>query len=325
MSYLEHYRLNQEPFSNSPESRFYFNSAQHSEATIRLLRAVASRKGLAVLSGEIGNGKTTLARKLLDHLPEEEYESALMVVIHARVTADWLLQKIALQLGVQGPDADKLRLLGQLYRRLVEIHEAGRHAVVMIDEAQMLATRELMEEFRGLLNLEHNEKRLVTFIFFGLPEIEQVLKLDPPLAQRVDLRCRLDALNEPSTELYIQHRLKLAGAPRPLFTPDAVLAIHAYSRGTPRLINALGDNSLFEGFLLKMDTVSERIVTAVAFDLGLCEARPPRAALLAEEGTVAGEAGAVAGGPPAADAEKEEGGGDLEAIDRMLDDLESES
>src|SRR5262245_19174976 len=135
MSYLEHYRLSQEPFSNSPESRFYFNSTQHAEATIRLLRAVACRKGLAVLSGELDNGKTTLARKLLDHLPEEEYESALMVVIHARVTADWLLQKMALQLGVREPDADKLRLLGQLVRRLVEIHESGRHAVVMIDEA----------------------------------------------------------------------------------------------------------------------------------------------------------------------------------------------
>jgi hypothetical protein len=104
------------------------------------------------------------------------------VVIHARVTADWLLQKIALQIGVENPDGDKLRLLGQLYERLVSIHQAGRHAVVLIDEAQMLGTRELMEEFRGLLNLEYSEKRLITFIFLGLPEIEEMLKSIPARA-----------------------------------------------------------------------------------------------------------------------------------------------
>lgn len=320
MNYLEFYRLAREPFSNSPESRFWFDSTQHAQATLRLQRAVASRKGLAMLTGDLGTGKTTLARKMLELLPEEEFESALMVVIHARVTADWLLQKIALQIGVEDPDGDKLRLLGQLYERLVAIHQAGRHAVVLIDEAQMLGTRELMEEFRGLLNLEHNEQRLITFIFLGLPEIEEMLKLDPPLAQRVDVRCRLEALNEPSTEMYIRHRLALAGAGRELFTRGAALAVSAYSKGTPRLINTLCDNALFEGYLLRQETVDERIVTAVAFDLGLAEATPPR---VAPDSTARREAGAGAEAVPP-EPKPEEREAELEAIDRMLDDLETQ-
>jgi type II secretory pathway predicted ATPase ExeA len=274
MDYLEYFELSREPFSNSPESRFYFNSDQHSEASIRLRRAVDSRKGLAMLIGEVGTGKTTLARKMLETLPEAEYESALMVVIHSGVTADWLLQKIALQIGVEGPEQDKIGLLTQLYKRLIEIKETGRHAVVMVDEAQMLGARTLMEEFRGLLNLEHDEQRLISFIFYGLPEIEEMLRLDPALAQRVDLRCRLKTLNQRSTELYVDHRLKLAGAKRPLLTQQALLAIHAYSGGTPRVINTLADNALFEAFLQKLEGVDQHMIEAVAFDLGLSESRP---------------------------------------------------
>src|SRR5437588_12121819 len=149
-------------------------------------------KGLGILVGDIGAGKTTLARRLLDSLPETEYEAALLVIIHSGVTASWLLKRIALQLGVDAPSEDKLTLLGQLYQRLLQSYEQGKKAVVLIDEAQMLATRELMEEFRGLLNLEVPERKLISFVFFGLPEIEQNLALDPPLRQRVALRYKLE-------------------------------------------------------------------------------------------------------------------------------------
>src|SRR5512140_333060 len=260
MTYLDFFELNQEPFSNAPVSRFYYNSPQHSQALTRLMHAVSYMKGLSILVGDIGAGKTTLARRMLDSLPEAEYEAALLVIVHSGITANWLLKRIALQLGVETPAQEKLALLAQLYQRLLQIHESGKKAVVLIDEAQMLETREIMEEFRGLLNLEVPERKLISFVFFGLPEIEQNLKLDPPLAQRVALRYRLEPLSPEANEAYVRHRLKLAGAPRVPFTSGALLRIHAYTRGIPRLINTLCDNALFEGFLPRHDTILAPVV-----------------------------------------------------------------
>ena len=172
MSYLEFYQLREHPFSNVIENRFYYGSAQHAEALLRLKYAVETMKGLAVLVGDIGTGKTTLARRMLDELDEDRYESALLVIIHSSITTEWLLRKIAMQLGVPSVSEDKVDLLNNLFQRLVEIHEAGKKAVVLIDEAQMLRSREVMEEFRGLLNLEVPGGKLVSFIFFGLPELD---------------------------------------------------------------------------------------------------------------------------------------------------------
>jgi type II secretory pathway predicted ATPase ExeA len=275
MNYLDYYDLAQEPFSNAPVSRFYFNSPQHSQALVRLTYICAQMKGLGILIGDIGAGKTTLARRLLDSLPEQEYEAALLVIIHSGVTASWLLKRVALQLGVEAPSEDKLTLLGQLYQRLVKIYESGKKAVVLIDEAQMLATRELMEEFRGLLNLEVPERKLLSLVFFGLPEIEQNLRLDPPLAQRVAIKYRLDHLNAESTEAYIKHRLRLAGASRMPFAADAVKAIHRSSGGTPRVINTLCDNALFEGYVARAPIIDESMIARVALDLGLQGGTPP--------------------------------------------------
>jgi type II secretory pathway predicted ATPase ExeA len=269
MSYLEFYGLSSEPFSNAPVSRFYYNAPQHQQALTRLLHAASSMKGLAVLVGDIGAGKTTLARRLLDSLPEEEYEAALLVIIHSGITASWLLKRIALQLGVENPAQEKLALLSQLYQRLLQIYEQGRKAVVLIDEAQMLESRELMEEFRGLLNLEVPERKLITFVFFGLPEIERNLKLDAPLAQRVAMRYRLEPFSADATDAYVKHRLRLAGCAKNPFTAEAIQAVHRRSGGTPRVINTLCDNALFEGFLNRSAEIGGALIEQIADNLGL--------------------------------------------------------
>lgn len=284
MSYLEYYGLAREPFSNAPEARFYYDAEEHRRALLRLGRAASEMKGLALLVGDIGTGKTTLARRLLDTLGPESYEAALLVIVHSGITASWLLRRIAEQLGVEAPAEDKVVLLGQLYRRLVEIHEEGRKAVVLVDEAQMLASREVMEELRGLLNLEVPGSKLVTLVLFGLPEMEEAIRLDPPLAQRVAVRCRLEHLAAGATGAYVHHRLSLAGAQRVPFTPEALSTIHQLAAGTPRVINTLCDNALFEGFVSQKPDLDERHVMAVARDLALVghpEAATPGPALQA--------------------------------------------
>jgi type II secretory pathway predicted ATPase ExeA len=269
MDFLEYYGLKEHPFSNVVDSRFYFNSHQHSNALIKLKHSVDARRGLSVVIGEIGSGKTTLARRLLEDLDEEQYEAALLVIIHSSVSSEWLLKKLALQLGVEDIKDSKVEILGQVYLRLEEIYEEGRNAVVLIDEVQMLNSREIMEEFRGLLNMELPEGKLINLIFFGLSDLENVLRLDEPLKQRVAVRVPLKQFTEQDIHEYISHRLMVAGAEREVFTDDAIRSIGRYAKGLPRLINTICDNALLEGFLIKAETVSQDIITTVAVDLGL--------------------------------------------------------
>lgn len=274
MSYEQFYKLKEQPFANTPDPRFYFDGSQHTEVLTRLMHAVNTMKGLAVVVGDLGTGKTMLARRMLDALDETKVESALLVIIHSAITPEWLLRKIALQLGAEDVPgtADKVALLTLLYQRLAELQGQRRKAVVLIDEANMLQRREVMEEFRGLLNLEVPEGKLITFVFFGLPELEAHLAVDPPLAQRVALKCRMKSFTPETTRAYIQHRLRVAGAARELFTPEALEAVHRHARGIPRVINTLCDNALLEGFLLKRDRIDAEVVHGVARDLGVAPA-----------------------------------------------------
>lgn len=269
MGYTEYFNFEREPFSNAPNDRFYFSSEQHNQALLRLKYSVDSNKGLAVLVGGVGTGKTTLARRMLDNLPVDKYESSLLVMIHSGITPEWILSRICLQLGVKNPDISPLKMLKQLYERLLEIEKEGRRAVVLIDEAQMLQTRELMEEFRGLLNLEIPDKKLLNIIFFGLSDLEKILKLDEPLAQRVAFKYTLKPLSPEDASNYIKHRLQVAESPRDPFAAAALPLIHKYSGGVPRLINTICDNALFETYLRRGTEITPTIISNVAEDLGL--------------------------------------------------------
>ena len=269
MGYTNHFNFDREPFSNAPNDEFYFNSEQHNQALVRLKYSVDSDKGLAVLVGGVGTGKTTLARRMLDDLPLEKYESSLLVMIHSAITPEWIMSRICVQLGVKNPDINPLKMLKQLYERLLEIEKEGRKAVVLIDEAQMLQTRELMEEFRGLLNLEIPDKKLLNIVFFGLPELDEVMKLDAPLAQRVAFKYTLKPLSTEATLDYIDYRLQVAGCEKSPFNASALVLIDKFSGGVPRLINTICDNALFETFLRHGTKITAEIINNVVEDLGL--------------------------------------------------------
>ena len=271
MGYLAFYDLKEQPFSIGVDDRFYFNSQQHARALVKLAHAVEERKGLAVLVGATGTGKTTLARKMLEELDESEYEAALLVVLHSSVTADWVLRKIATQMGVQNPSKDRNDLIGQLYGRLIEIRDSGKKAVVLVDEAQMFQSREIMEELRGVLNIEPDGEKLITFVLFGLPELDHALYTYKPLHQCVAIRCLLQPLSEEMILQYIQSRLDVAGSTRSLFTTDALSHVSRYSGGIPRLVNTICDNALLEGFLIKQPLIDGEVVQRVVFDLQLTD------------------------------------------------------
>jgi type II secretory pathway predicted ATPase ExeA len=193
---------------------------------VRMLHAVDTMKGLTVTVGDIGAGKTLLARKALEKLEADpQYEATLLVIVHSEITAEWILRKIAHQFGVENPGDTKGQIISQLYERLMQIYEQGKKAVVLIDEANMLQKREIFEEFRGLLNLEVPGRKLISIVLLGLPELEQYLALDPPLLQRVAVKFFLKSLTRETTEQYIKHRLGVAGCTRELFDVSAFQSI----------------------------------------------------------------------------------------------------
>ncbi len=269
MDYLEYYGLKEHPFTNVVDNKFYYSSPQYRDALIKLKYAVDTKKGLAVVIGDIGAGKTTLARRLLEDLDEEKYEATLLVIIHSSVSSEWLLKKFAIQLGVTDTKESKVDMLGQIYRRLLEINESGKTAVLLMDEVQMLKSKEIMEEFRGLLNMEMPGGKMINLVFFGLPDLEEVLSLDEPLKQRVAMKIALKPLSTDDTNDYIRHRLRIAGCAAEIFTADAIDEIYVYSTGRPRLINTICDNALLEGYLFKSKTIDASVIKAVAIDLGL--------------------------------------------------------
>lgn len=269
MGYETFYKLREHPFSFATDEKFYYDSPQHSKALIKMSHAIETEKGLALLIGDIGTGKTTLSRRLLDQLIENGVEATLLVIIHSEITSLWFLRKIALMLEAPVESENKIDIITAVYHRLLDLTSKDKRVVILIDEANMLQRKEIMEEVRGLLNLESERGKLLNFILFGLPEMEDYLKLDPPLYQRVAVRCVLEPLDEKASSSYIVHRLRVAGCTRQLFNNEAMKNIYTYSKGIPRTINAICDNALLEGFLLKREVVDQKIVDDVSYDLGL--------------------------------------------------------
>lgn len=269
MNYLQYFRLSAEPFGHAPAQDAYYASSAHTRVVDRLLWAVEGMRGLAVVSGDVGYGKTSIARRLMSLLPSQEYHSVMVVMVHAGVKPEWLLAHIARQVGVESVGDNKLELIGRIYAQLEHLHGQGRKVVLLLDEAQMLTGRPMMEELRGLLNLEMPGKKLLSMVLFGLPEVFENIYLDKPLAQRLALRCELQPFEEAETRAYLHHRLAVVGAKRSIFANAASRFIHQASGGVPRLINVIADNALLEMFFARHTSASYELLSSVCKELGL--------------------------------------------------------
>jgi len=270
MDYETFYGFDRKPFSTSPDERFYFNSTEHSKAMKKLLHGIENRLGLSVLIADIGMGKTTLARRMLNILSSDnKYEVSLLVIIHPEITAGWLLKKMSLQLGVDVEDEERVRTVSELYKKLQTCYDVGKKVAVLIDEANMLRGKDIMEEIRGLLNIETQSIHLINFVLFGLPEMEENLKQDEALYQRIAIRTTLNPLDLKSVHSYIVHRIRIAGGQNIPFTDKSFGLIHNYSGGKPRLVNIICENALLEGFLEKKKEIDSELINIVLTDLAL--------------------------------------------------------
>ncbi len=270
MDHLQYYGLQQEPFSIVPLTNFYYHNDQHDQAFMRLKHAVEGMRGLAVLVGDVGTGKTLLARRLLEALPEDDYEAALIVVLHADVTGEWLVRRIAQQVGAEDLTGGKVDVLGRLYERLNAIAESGRKAVILIDEAHMLRSPEVLEEIRGLLNLELAHAKLLSIVMFGMNELDRCLSGEPALKQRMAMRFQLKNFPPDVLVDYIRFRLFHAGTSQQVFSASALEGIYELSKGNPRLVNVICDNALFEGYVRKASLpLDADVIASVGYDLGL--------------------------------------------------------
>jgi len=264
--YLQYYGLREPPFNITPNPRFLFYSAKHREAFNHMLYGIRERKGFVQLTGEVGAGKTTLCRALLEKLGPE-FSTAL--ILNPVLDADHLLKAIAMELGLQVKGMDRLEILAEINRFLLHQVEQNRETVLIVDEAQDLPM-ELLEQVRLLSNLETDERKLLQIILMGQPELRDRLNEYSlrQLRQRITVRFHLRPLKRSEIRQYIQHRLQVSGANgAPYFSAPAVWLINRYSRGIPRLINALCDKCLLAGFVEQRDKIDYRIVRRAVREL----------------------------------------------------------
>lgn len=257
--YLEYYGLTEPPFNITPNPRFLFYSAKHREAFNHLLYGIRERKGFVQLTGEVGAGKTTLCRALLDQLGDN-FSTAL--IVNPALDSHQLVQSIATEFGLKVKGLDRLETIAEINHFLLEQMAQNRESVLIIDEAQDL-TNDLLEQVRLLSNLETDERKLLQIVLMGQPELRDRLNQHElrQLRQRITVRFHLRPLKFNEVGQYVQHRLHVSGGKGPpYFTTPALWRIHRYSQGVPRLINALCDKCLLAGFVHARDRIDFKMV-----------------------------------------------------------------
>ncbi|OGW86147.1 MAG: hypothetical protein A3C35_06420 [Omnitrophica bacterium RIFCSPHIGHO2_02_FULL_46_11] len=258
--YEDYFGLKEAPFNVTPDPRFIFFSRQHLDAFSCLLYGIESRKGFIQITGEIGAGKTTLCRAVMDRFKDAQTHSAL--ILNPSLSELALLQTIADDFGIFLKARNKKECFDGLNRFLLEEFHRGFNTVLIIDEAQNLAPRAL-EQIRLLSNLETNREKLLQIVLVGQPELRETLD-HPSLAQlrqRIAIRFHLTALDRKETEEYILHRLSVAGLAEGLnpFLPSAIDLIYNRSNGVPRVINKFCDVSLLAAYAKNVQHIDEKL------------------------------------------------------------------
>src|SRR5271166_12980 len=268
--YKQFFGLTRNPFEISPDPFFYHPTPRHNEALANLHYGVGRRKGFIVITGEVGTGKTLLVRCLLAELRKNNI--AFAYVFNPLLPVVEFFQYIMADFGLPYSGRTKTEMLLDLNRFLIQRHARGLITALVVDEAQALRT-DLLEEIRLLTNLETSQQKLLQIVLMGQPELEMILDSAElrQLKQRVALRCQLQPLDHDQTRAYVLSRLERAGAPKesPIFSEDAFEKLYEFSRGIPRIINNLCENSMVSAFANEKRPVTGDMITDVAADFRL--------------------------------------------------------
>jgi general secretion pathway protein A len=271
--YKSFYSLKRNPFDLSPDPTCFVATERHNEALAALYYGIVRHKGVVVVTGEVGTGKTLMLRCLLQ-LFKSSSEISYAYLFNCRLSPMEFLHYVASDFGLKADaQQSKSSMLIELSKYVTSRGLQGLTTVLIVDEAHNLSM-ELLEEIRLLSNLETNDDKLLQIVLVGQPELD--LKLDSfelrPLKQRIALRAHLSPLDEKDTGKYIQERLMIAGdtsGSERLFSAEAVRAIHKYSKGFPRLINTICENALITGYAQQMTSISSEVIVGVAKDFHL--------------------------------------------------------
>ena len=263
--YLDYWGLARPPFTNVPSESFFYPSPQHEEAFTRLLYVIKQRRGVGMLTGEVGCGKTTVTKTLMKSLEEDRYQ-VLLLSNPAMDPLD-LIRSILIQCHIKCTNGYKPLLLDQLQQHLIQSASRGIDTVLAVDEAHVIQRQETLDELRMLLNLQYKEQFLVTLILIGQPPLLRRISELQPLKERISVKYHLEPLNESYTLRYVLHRLKNAGAERGLFSMEAISALFQFSSGIPLRINNICDRCLLIGFMRQASLIDTRIVEEAIEDL----------------------------------------------------------